>query len=89
MFLPKILIAIRGEIACRVIPPRSDGIATVRVLFQADAGLGTSRWPTGALIGRRPRATAIGTSPVRRRGAAERRQSVHPRLRLLSRTRIR
>jgi 3-methylcrotonyl-CoA carboxylase alpha subunit len=77
----KILIANRGEIACRVIATaRRLGIATVAVYSDADAGarhtrLADEAWPIGAAPARQSYLVAEKILDVVRRSGAE---AIHP-----------
>ncbi|MDJ0389165.1 biotin carboxylase N-terminal domain-containing protein [Roseomonas sp. E05] len=77
----KILIANRGEIACRVIATaRRLGIATVAIYSEADAGarhtrLADEAWPIGPAPARESYLAAAGILEVARRSAAE---AIHP-----------
>src|SRR5947209_18552564 len=77
----KILIANRGEIACRVIATaRRLGIATVAVYSEADAGarhtrLADEAWPIGPAPARQSYLVAEKILEVARRSGAE---AIHP-----------
>ena len=77
----KILIANRGEIACRVIATaRRLGIATVAVYSEADAGarhtrLADEAWPIGPAPARQSYLVAEKILDVARRSGAE---AIHP-----------
>jgi 3-methylcrotonyl-CoA carboxylase alpha subunit len=77
----KILIANRGEIACRVIATaRQLGVATVAVYSEADAGarharLADEAWPIGPAPARQSYLVASAILDVARRSGAE---AIHP-----------
>lgn len=66
-------IAIRGEIACRIIAPREMGVPVVAVYSDADAKALHAGWPTKRYISTfRPRSSATGWLRKDRRVAGSR-----------------